>query len=268
MSYERIFYDNEDKYKDINNKKLKEFILKFLKLNLVDIYIDFDLDVYENFIYLKDYVYKYYPEAIKLFHSTLQESGYRFQHNIIDIISDLGFHTNKKISQSILKKLELSPYIKNIHYENNKIYLETIYQNYELVSIWDYFKDNYELLNYLKMNKNGLCGNCHKSSWEFIKYLDSYTSLITGLCPHIFYGTYYHSVLRDNLGYIIDLANGIVYDEGVMNNLFQNKIISEVKKDNLDAKLDEAIEMVNDKTIIDDFHEPLIIALHKQAMKG
>ena len=84
MSYERIFYDNEDKYKDINNKKLKEFILKFLKLNLVDIYIDFDLDVYENFIYLKDYVYKYYPEAIKLFHSTLQESGYRFQHNIID----------------------------------------------------------------------------------------------------------------------------------------------------------------------------------------
>lgn len=71
----------------------------------------------------------------------------------------------------------------------------------------EYFKDNPAVLRYIQNKK--LAKQCHQVSHDLINLLPS-GKLIIVLIPNEFDSHYYHSVVQDEHGMIIDLANGIV----------------------------------------------------------
>ena len=107
MDYERIFYQNEEQYKTLNEKKIQIFIALFLKhsqLNfsisdLYDIYEMEENNYYDIFGALRDYIYSYYPNYVPLFYQLLEHCGYNNSFNITDNMYILGYGTNKKISE-------------------------------------------------------------------------------------------------------------------------------------------------------------------------
>lgn len=116
---------------------------------------------------------------------------------------------------------------------------------------------------YILKDKDFFVVNCHNASWKVIQYLKN-ASLITELLPYYFEGTFYHSVVRDANGMIIDLANSAVYNEEIRKKLYHGQIICETKKGYLEKKLDEAIRFSSKEDIEEDFSKPLLLALHKQ----
>ncbi len=267
MNYEDVFYENETKYMQANEEKLKKFILLFLKESKIDFYWDIDDDIYSDFISLQDYVYKYYPDKVALFYELLKASGFNMWHCIIDTMTELGYYTNKKITNSIKEKTMLAPYVKDLAYEDNEIVLKTDLNEYKFKSVWDYYRNDYEAFSYIKRHKLSLSGRCHEHSWVFMNYLNEKVNLVTELCPYLYEGNYYHSVLRDEKGNIVDLANGIVYSEDIRKDLFKGDIVLEISKENRVEALDKAVSAALDDDVFNKFTEPLILALNKQSRK-
>ena len=82
------------------------------------------------------------------------------------------------------------------------------------------------------------------------------------LCPYLFQGSYYHSIIRDECNHYIDLANSIVYDDTIREEVLKGKIICETKKEDLDSALELVLEQFPDS--LNSFSKPLVLALHKE----
>lgn len=269
MDYESIFYHYEEQYKNLNNERLKDFITLFCSKTKIDrreielIYLVKEGDYEDLFLSLKDYTFKFYPQFISLFYQLLEESQYHMVYDLLDSMFILGSTTNKKLNREKSKMLLQSPYIQNISYENCKIMLNSPLGNYAFYSLRDYFRGNYEVMSYLRKNIE-LGGHCHNVSWDLMSKLEK-ASLVTELLPFYYEGTFYHSIVKNNVdGMYIDLANEVVYDEEIRQNLYQGQIICEASKEELENHLYDAIVASNKPNIEDDFYKPLLLALHKQ----
>ncbi len=263
MEFEEIFYQNEERYYDINNTKILAFINSFLaETNLYFPVCEEEDNYYSLLFSLKDYVYTCYPEYISLFNQQLFDQGFSILHSLFYDMVTLGEHTNKKLPQVEKNKILLSPYIQQIHYENQKIYLEAMEKTYSFYSIFDFFRTNFDAFSYIRKNRKNLDGNCHNQSWKFIKFCSEQASLVTMLCPYLFQGSYYHSIIRDECNHYIDLANSIVYDDTIREEVLKGKIIRETKKEDLDSALELALEQFPDS--LNSFSQPLVLALHKE----
>ncbi len=271
MDYESIYYENETQYKDLNNEKLKEFIKEFVNLSKVDIE---DVKIiekikendYEDLARsLRNYIFTFYPQYISLYYQLLQESHYRMVYDILDSMFILGVSSNKRLNREKCELLLQSPYISDISYDNGKIILSSKFGKFSFYSLKDYFRRNYNAMAFVRKHDN-MPGECHDVSWDFISILNR-ASLVTELLPFYYEGTYYHSVIRNEDGMFIDLANEVVYEEDVRKDLFQGQIVCETEKEDLENNLYNAIVASNDPYIEDNFNEALLLALHKQSSK-
>ncbi len=267
MDYESIYYENETKYKEINNQKLKKFIDAFVESTKIDIESVKAIEMvkendYEDLAHsLRNYIFTFYPQYISLYYHLLQESHYKMVYDILDGMFLLGCSTNKRLNREKCNLLLQSFYVNTISYVDGKIILNSHFGEYSFSSLRDYFRGNYDATTYIR--NNDMPGHCHNVSWDFISILNR-ASLVTELIPYYFEGTYYHSIIRNEDGLFIDLANEIVYGEDVRKNLFQGQIVCETKKEDLEKDLYNAIVASNHPSIEEDFYESLILALHKQ----
>ncbi len=266
MDYLNIFYENEFQYREINEKKIQQFLILFLgqtNLPFLAYYGEIQDWNYDLLYSLKKYVYTFYPQYISLFHSLLNDFNFCNRYHIIDVVDDLGCETNKEIPKNVIELAQISPYVKNIEYLDHKIYLETIANEYSFYSLRDYYRHQFTALNYIRTCRFSLAGDCHNQSWNFIHILDEPADLITELRPYIFDGNIYHSLIRDENEMYVDLAHQIVYDKTMKDELFAGKIVSETNKDDLENNVEEAILAIDNDTA-EEFSEPLLLALHKQ----
>lgn len=267
MELENIFYQNEEKYDSINDKKIINFIKSFLaETNLYFPMNDEEDNYFSLLLSVKDYVYTCYPEFIALFNKRLLDSGFSVWHSIFNDMVTLGQCTNKSLPRNEKNKILLSPYVQQITYENSKIYLEALGKTYGFYSIYDFFRKEIDAFSYIRQNKRNLGGDCHNQSWKFIEYFSDQATLITMLCPYLFEGNYYHSIIRDEMGNNIDLASFIVYDDTVREEVLKGQIICETKKEDLEYELDEALKDFPNS--LEDFNEPLVLALHKEYLNN
>lgn len=276
MDYESIFYQNEEQYTKINNERMKNFVYLFLKVSRINVEeINSIYDIKENdymdfYDSLKKVVFRFYPNLIPIFYELLKQNGYNMIYEIQEDMFYLGSTTNKGLNKEEKNILKLSPFIKDIDYQQSKITLYSeIFGNYSFYSIRDYFRDDYLVKKYIRKircssnDKKG--GICHNSSWELMQLLNN-ASLVTELLPYCYESTYYHSVIRNEDGMIIDVANEVVYDEKIRKDLYQGKIICETKKDDLESNLYDAIVASQNPYIEEEFNEPLLLALHRQCI--
>lgn len=269
MDYESIYYQYEEQFAIKNQMHFKLVIEKFVKKTGIDIeevkviYSVCENDYITLCSCLKDYLYYRYPEYLPCFYYFLKKSNFKMYYDYLDAILILGENVNGYLDENIKKFILHSPYIEDIHYNKELISLKINNgKEYSFYSAKDYFKNNSSIMHILK-DKDFLIGNCHNASWRVIQYLEN-ASLITELLPYYFEGTFYHSVVRDANGMIIDLANNAVYNEAIRKKLYHGQIICETKKEDLENSLYDAIVASNNPNIEDDFNEPLILALHKQ----
>lgn len=269
MDYESIFFEYEEQFSIKNNLRLKMVIEKFIKKVGIDIeevkimYRVSENDFITLYICLKDYLYYHYPNYLPCLYYFLKKSNFKLYYDYLDSILLLGENINGSLEEDIKKFILHSPYIDDVHYNNGLISLKINNgKEYSFYSAKDYFKNNPSIMHIVK-DKEFLVGNCHNASWKVIEYLEN-ASLITELVPYYFEGTFYHSVVRDENGLIIDLANSAVYSEEIRKKLYHGKIICETKKRYLERDLQEAIMASNHPNIESEFNEPLLLALHKQ----
>lgn len=270
MDYESIFFEYEEQYKDLNNQKLKEFVELFLGQTKIDIeevkliYMVKENDYDDLSRSLKDYVFKFYPQYISLYYQLLEESHYKMFYDILDSMFILGVSTNKRLNREKSELLLNSPYIENISYNNGMVVLNSCFGKYSFCSLRDYFRGSYSKMAYVR-NNNNMPGDCHNVSWDLLQILDN-ASLVTQLLPFYYRGTFYHSVVQDEDGMFIDLANEAVYDEEVRKNLYQGQIICKTKKEDLESHLYDTITASNNPYIEEEFNKALLLALHKQSV--
>lgn len=272
MDYESIFYEYEGQFTIKNNLLLKNVIDNFVRKTGIDIeeikvMYSIDEDDYMTlYCCLKNYLYYLYPEHLPILYYFLKKYNFKMYFDYLDAIVMLGEEVNGHLDEKIKDFVIHSPNIDEIHYEKRLISMKINNgKEYSFYSAKDYFKNNSAIMNILK-DKDFLVGNCHNVSWEVIKYLDN-ASLVTELLPYYFEGTFYHSVVKDEFGMFIDLANNAVYNEEVRKKLYHGRIICETKKGYLEEKLDEAINASSIENITEEFNKPLLLALHKQSKK-
>ena len=83
--------------------------------------------------------------------------------------------------------------------------------------------------------------------------------------PSYFEGTHYHTVLRDNEGLIVDAAMEAVYTEDTRDMLFKADDICLTKKEEMDEKLNLAIEAEDEKSKNIDFPNAMLLTLYEQS---
>lgn len=110
-------------------------------------------------------------------------------------------------------------------------------------------------------------GYCHHLSWELMTYLEK-ANLVTSLLPAYYEGNYYHSVIRNQDGFIIDVANEAVYDDDTRDLLFKGHIVVETEKENLDKRLQEAIMDEDEESKESNFAKAMLLTLHKEYKKN
>lgn len=270
MTYQELFYQFEEQYDKENNTSflmfLKEFLQeyqlpsleKFARVNQIDIQ-----NGYRLFHCVIDYIYSYSPELISSFYEKYLKFNGNLNACIIDDMYVLGDTTNKKEKKFLCDSFSNNPHIETITYENKEFKMELTSGNkYSFYSIYDYFRGSLLMMYFIRKNRKKLKGDCHNVSVFVLKALD-HSTLITELIPDYFVGTYYHSIVKDENGLFIDLANHIVYDERVRNELFQGEIVCETKQEDFKTKLEEAYAYFGESP----YAEAILIAEHQQALE-
>lgn len=271
MRYKDIYYQKEEQYHSINQQHFKQFVESFTK--------DFKIDITEmtrkkgvqsndyckQFFILKYMVNLYYPQYIYEFFHRLEESGFDVSSEIVDAMKQIGRNTINTLNESVSQYVMLSPYINNVSINNGKI---TIYSDkfgdYSFYSTRNYLKENKKALKII--NKYTTQGYCHHLSWELISYLEK-VKLVTTLLPAYYEGNYYHSIVRNQDDFIIDVANEAVYDDDTRDLLFKGHIVVETEKENLDKRLQEAIMDEDEESKETDFVKAMLLTLHKESKK-
>ncbi len=267
MNYYQIYENNEGKYLAINDQKFKEFIVNFNKQTKIiksDILDDFTSQYVELYYRIRSFVLTKYPEYITLFYQMLNQAGFNLEDEIFLTMRIIGRELETNISKDWQEYLLLSPYIDNIMSQNGKFIINSKeFGDYAFYPACNYLQDpeiRNLLLCYLGSNY------CHQSSWELIKQLNN-ANLVTLLMPYYFVGNYYHSVVRDVNGFYIDLVNGCVYDEMMGEKLFSQNIVSEIRKEDLELRLDKAQQEESAESKNADLPPALVLALHNQSQK-
>ncbi len=267
MDYYKMYVENEGKYVNVNNQKFKKIIELFgiktgiIKLDVIKNY-QHDYPYVELYYNLRDFVLTKYPEYTSLFYEMLNQAGFSMDDDIFLAMRTIGSLSDSTIDKNIKDYFLLSPYIDNITISNGKF---NIYSNkfgeYSFYSIYHYLKSNETAMDILKNYR--VQSYCHHASWELIKYLDD-ANLVTCLLPSYFDGNYYHTLIRDKNGFYIDVVYGCVYDKEIGEKIFANKIVSDVKKEDLDSLLEIAKQEESGESKREEIPSALLLTLHNQ----
>ena len=269
MEFDEIIYQNEEQFDEPNNNWIYDFVFSFLEENHLCTKEQFlqnypleELNPYTLFDLLRNYLEDYHKELLNPFYEAYVKKNGNLNFLITCDLRILGKTTIGKLNRSILERLSNRPYFGKISYEEKKIHVTlSSGKEYSFYSIYDYFAKNSKMFEYIMDYRNELFAQCHTDAWDTAHLLND-TTLLTELIPNCFVGTYYHSIVEDNNGMYVDLANEIVYDEEVRYDLFQAEIVSETKKEELHQKLEEAKEYFGESP----YAEALLIATHQQAI--
>lgn len=265
MNYDQIYDEYDFKYRSMNNAIFEQFIEEFRKRSGVDARKVLDFlqvwsdDPKEVFHLLLNFIMDYKPQYIELFYQLLAEFNYNMALDLADFMGVIGRHGISDIlpfdMQSFLLK---SPLIHGITNNQGIITFSTNqFGNISFCSTKKYFQDDSSVSQFLQMNP--VSRKCHFISWQLLSFLKN-ASLITALIPNYFVGTYYHTIIRNQDGMLIDSATSLVYDESTFANLFRGEIVSETNQDDVLESYHKAI----DDGVPTDFAPALVLALHKQ----
>ncbi len=263
-----MYVENEEKYTNINNQKFKKIIELFglktglIKLDVIKKYQD-DYPYVELYYNLRDFVLTEHPEHIVLFYEILNQAGFSMEDDIFLAMRTIGSLSDSTIDKNIKDYFLLSPYIDDITVSNGKFNIfSNKFGEYSFYSTYHYLKNNTNAMDILK--NYVVQSYCHHVSWELIKYLDD-ANLVTCLLPSYFEGNYYHTIICDKNGFYIDAAYGCVYDKKTGEKIFANKIVSDVKKDDLDSLLEIAKQEESEESKKEEIPSALLLALHNQS---
>lgn len=263
--FDKLYYENEERFKEINNNYFRNFITYFVNKYDIKNFIEDDPSDYINiFTDLKKYIHMYLPELIGPFYEELKKTGFNMIYNLFDDMYELGVTTNKKLQSKTVYHAKLSPHISDISYDG-KINIESIYANVSFYSLKDYFNSYFNSCFNLKklIREKDLSGDCHRVSLSILDLLEE-SNLVTMLIPYYFEGTIYHSLIKTEDGLFIDAASYIVYDEKTLN-LLNGRIISDTPKSEIENTLEEAISYSQDPFIQEKYNNTLILALYNQS---
>lgn len=268
MGYCDIFYANEEQYYSVNQSRFKFFLDLFQKetgLNWRNLVANSDIendDFTKIFYELRYIILLYFPKYISTFFKLLEEWGFDVSSEIIDAMKVLCRNTINYIDEGIKEYLKLSPAIDYISNDKGKITIHSDeYGDYSFCSIRKYLALNEKALWLIKNYETQ--GFCHQMSWELMNYLEQ-ANLITTLLPSYFEGQYYHTVIRNQDGLIIDIANEAVYSDDMRDFLFKGHDVIETEKKDLKIKLSDAIASEDDKSKSINFPNAMLLALHKE----
>ncbi len=261
--FDKLYYENEERFKEINNNYFKSFVTYFVNKYGITNFIEDDPSDYINiFTDLKKYIYMYLPELVEPFYKELKKTGFNMVYNLFDDMYELGVTTNKKLQSKTVYHTKLSPHISDISYDG-KIKIESIYGDVSFYSLKDYFSSRSSFNLKKIIRNNDLSGDCHGVSLSILDLLED-ANLVTMLIPYYFEGTIYHSIVKTEDGLFIDAASYIVYDEKALN-LLNGRVISNTPKSEIENTLEEAISYSQDPFIQEKYNDTLVLALYNQS---
>lgn len=268
MGYSDIFYLKEEKFYLANQKLFKNFLDFFRRETGLDwqsliAKTDIPVNDYRKlFYFLRQTIILNFPKYVPIFFKLLEDSGFDMSSEIIYAMKLIGKNTFDDLDEDLKQYILRSPIIDAVSSKKGKITIfSEEYGDYSFSSTKKYLYENkkalYLIQNYLTE------GFCHQMSWEIMKYLND-ASLITSLLPSYFEGEYYHTVIRDNNGLIIDSANEAVFDDDTRDFLFKGHDVVETKKIDLEYNLRQAIKDEDDKSKEIDFPPAMLLTLHQE----
>lgn len=271
MGYSDIFYLKEERYYSINQRLIKRFLDIFKSetgLNWQSILEKTDIptdDYRKIFFFLRYTIIMNCPKYIPIFFKILEDCGFDMSSEVIYAMKLIGKNTFNKLDCGLEHFILSSPVIDSVTNKDGNITIfSEEFGNYSFISTRKYLYNNKRALFLIQRYLTE--GYCHNISWELMKYLED-ASLITSLLPSYFEGEYYHSVVRNSDGLIIDSANNIVIDDETRDYLFKSNDVVETRKENLEERLKEAIKDEDEESIKIDFPQALLLALHKESKK-
>lgn len=272
MGYIDIYDKYQTQYEISNRIKFKEFLEAFTKDtgfsadNLMKAYKVNQDDLAQVFYFVKWVLFNYNRKYIPYFYELLDNFGYDMFSEVMDTMKLIGKDTHKDVDPDVISYALISPYVDKITVNKDKRGLVTIHSDelgdYSFYPSRVYLNDNKEALKLI--NKYETSTFCHQMSWELMNHHDKCT-LVTSLLPSYFEGTHYHTVLRDNEGLIVDAAMEAVYTEDTRDMLFKADDICLTKKEEMDEKLNLAIEAEDEKSKNIDFPNAMLLTLYEQS---
>jgi hypothetical protein len=269
MGINELYYELEDKSADINLHKFQEFIDNFYnaignnldKLVVSDIGSDCPI---EKFYYIKYLVCTYLKKYREVFYQVLESTGYNMKSELIDMMKLMGKTNDAKYDGELLNYVLENPYVNCITFDGDVIIIRSDkLGDISFISPSTYFKNNSEALNIVNGKTDHLC---HLVSSELLECVDN-SKIITSLMPSYFEGTYLHSYIKDDKGFIIDGANQVVLLNDDYNRLFEPSIITECSKEELYKAYVEALKSGRVKES-EGYYIPVAVALDKKLMLG
>ncbi len=272
MGYNDIYRDNQEKYEDSNRLIFKQFLDQFKEMtklnmdNLMHLYQVDTSDPAKEFYFLRWALFNYCHRCIPYFYELLEDMGYDMYSEIMDTMNLIGKDTYSIVDPETVAYALISPYINGITTHKDKPGMVTIHSDdlgdYSFYPLRIYLKENKSALNII--NKYEKARFCHQMSWEMMNHFDK-CQLITSLLPSYFEGTHYHTVAKDDAGFIVDCAMEAVYTEEMRDYLFKPKDICVTDKSDLDGKLKEAMENEDEESKLIDFPPAMLLTLHEQS---
>lgn len=270
MQVENIYYENELKHNERNNKQFALFLEDFYKFagynldGLIPDDVDRNLAV-DKFYYIKYLVLRYLPHLKEAFYQLLEERGYRMEFEIVDILRLLGDQESIDVAGDIVGYVLESPLVQEMEINGDVVGVTSDkLGTFRIIGSKNYFKDNLSARSLFMYGD--VSNQCHQISTTLLHEIDD-SEIVTALMPNYFSGTYYHSYIRSKDGIVIDGANQIVLPNDDYENLFKPRKIIQCKRAEL---YDEYMEAVKKQLVSenDGFYVPLAVALSKQLTFG
>lgn len=272
MGYREIYDEYQTQYEKSNRVKFRALLDVFKEetgLNIDDFAPVFQIDTTDaakEFYFLRWFLFNHCNKYIPYFYELLESFGYDMFSEIIHTMTIIGEETDTIVDPQVIEYSKINPYIDNVTVDQNKGGLVTIYSedlgDFSFYPSRVYLRNNADALK--AINDFETLRQCHQISWKIAPDIDK-CELITSLLPSYFEGTHYHTVLRDDKGMAIDASNQAVYTEDTRDMLFKANDICTTKQEDLDSKLQLAIEAEDEASKEEDFPEAMLITLHEQS---
>ncbi len=266
MTYTQICDEYEGKWRISNHAIFHKFLEEFSAISGIDLselaetYGVEKTDYTNLFWILHSYLFNHKPEMIPSFYQQLETYHFNLNNDYISLVRLVGHNTEDRLTPAVRNFLMRAPFIDDVSDSNGKITIHSEKAgDISFYSTMRYFSEDF-LIRYLLKNFPTI-EECHNISWKLTKKLPGST-LVTSLVPMLFEGTHYHTVVRDASGFIVDAANGVVYEERDFHRLFQDEIVSETKHGDLEQCLSETSLMEGRS-----YASALVLALHNQKKK-
>lgn len=272
MGYKEIFDEHQTQYEKSNRIKFKAFLDIFKEetgLNidhLADVHQIDMTDPVNEFYFMKWVLFNYSQKHIPYFYQLLEEMGYNLFSEVIEAMKTIGKETQDEVDPGVVEYVKISPYIDGITEHKDAPGLVTIHSedlgDYSFYPSRVYLKGNkpaLKLVNEFKTERF-----CHQMSWELVNCFDK-CQLITSLLPSYFEGTHYHTIVKDDKGLIVDVANEAVYTEDTCDILFKPKDICVTEKADLDSRLEIATLEEDDESKKIGLPNAMLLTLHEQS---